>query len=456
MAFQQDGTKVQLASGGASWIHDNPGTNPFAAMPYMQYSHFGMEDVQLTAQSSPTKFAEVSYILENVGDVCLTLYLKVKSAKYGWPSGGDANQGQSPLLPWGAERAIHEAKLYSGDTLLDQYDTIFQRYYYNVCLNQDQKSKWDKMTSITQLDPANSDYCLAGQQLYVPLLFGFCTHNDQSLPTVAMFNKKIRVDITIPNGSKYGNWFDKGTYEVWAKVAYLQGEELNRVKFTNEYLMLGAFTGDAARIAKNTLEIKSKIDMTRCVKELYFGGGIYTNDQDNKNNGFPFEWPGEFKKTMSYANVFTSVCTDQGNFPATENQMGTCTQPHQSIGIVRLRPPFTLSSSSSNISTASIIADRSVVSAIHDSKYYNLVQPYYRHSGCPCPGYLNYSWALQPEITQPTGHINSSLFQNIEVNSTLRPGFTSKTDPPAQFQWYTNMISITKKGRGMLKHLSQE
>ena len=32
--------------------------------------------------------------------------------------------------------------------------------------------------------------CGSWEQLYLPLIFGFCTHNDQSLPTVAMFNKK--------------------------------------------------------------------------------------------------------------------------------------------------------------------------------------------------------------------------------------------------------------------------
>ena len=31
-------------------------------------------------------------------------------------------------------------KLYSGDTMIDQYDFNYQRWYYNIILNQDQKS----------------------------------------------------------------------------------------------------------------------------------------------------------------------------------------------------------------------------------------------------------------------------------------------------------------------------
>jgi hypothetical protein len=41
-------------------------------------------------------------------------------------------------------------------------------------------------------------------------------------------------------------------------------------------------------------------------------------------------------------------------------------------------------------------------------KFFNQVQPYQHHSGCPYPGVYAYSFALRPEEHQPTGACNFS------------------------------------------------
>lgn len=431
MAYKQDGTKIQLAAGGASWIHDSPGSNPFLPVSYTQYSHFGKEDVKLTPQSSPKQGAVVNFLLDNVGDVCLHMYVKVKS------------KGVNPPQGWLAERVATSFKLYSGDTLLDFYNTNYQRYYYNAYLSQDQKSKWDKMTS-----PESTQ----GEQLYLPLVFGFCQHGEETLPTVAMFNRKIRVEITFERGSAgYSGLFEYGTFEVWASVAYLRGKEFERTKFTNELLLLNTTTNDSKTIKNDSApwnvpaitELKAKMGLQRCVKEIFFGAVLDLGTFTRKNE-FPFEWVDEGNQNQSYSNVFISNAQ-------------TCTQPHQSLGVVRLKSANLMGSG--NIASAQIIADKRQVTPLMDQKFFNLLQTYYRHSGCPAPGYMYYSWALQPEITQPTGHINTSLFRDIEMIMNFRNGLSDNLtgdNDKIKFEWFSDMISFMQKRDGMLKYLSQE
>ena len=429
MAFKQDGTKIQLAAGGASWIHDDPGSNPFSPAHYTEYSHFGKEDVLLTPRTAISNNLPVDFILDNIGDVCINMYLKI-------------NTDETKTLPWAAERAIMSFKLYSGDTLLDTYDFKFNRYYYNFILNQDQKSKWDKMTS--------ADGQSAGEELFLPLLFGFCQHERQTLPTLAMFNKKIRVQLdcgviaVASNG--FTGYFDYNTLQVWATVGYLQGEEKARVKFTNEQLLLNTTTYDnmliASRFSVKDPDITQKIDMQKCVKELFFGA-YYQFDGGFPNN-FPFEWVDEFNSGTPYSNVFTTTA------------QVSC-QPHQSIGVVRLKSVDLVKSG--NITSAQIVADKTNITPVMDQKFFNTLQPYYRHSGCSAPGYMCYSWALKPEITQPTGHINASLFRNIEVKAHVRQALmdaANSDNANTYFEWYTNMISFMKKRNGMLQPISQE
>jgi hypothetical protein len=53
-------------------------------------------------------------------------------------------------------------------------------------------------------------------------------------------------------------------------------------------------------------------------------------------------------------------------------------------------------------------------------KYFNQVQPFNHHSGCPYPGVYSYSFALKPEEHQPTGTCNFSRIDNAQVQVTLK------------------------------------
>jgi hypothetical protein len=58
-----------------------------------------------------------------------------------------------------------------------------------------------------------------------------------------------------------------------------------------------------------------------------------------------------------------------------------------------------------------------------DGNYFNLIQTYDHHTNIPLsPGINVYSFALRPELHQPTGSCNFSRIETATLTMTLSPG----------------------------------
>ena len=417
MAFQLDGSKIQLASNGSSWIHENADTNPFLPAPYKQYSHFGKEDIQLSKKGDVDIGLTTEFILDTEADILLNLFLKIGITVI-------------ESSPWRAEKIIDTVRIFSGETELDFYNYAYQRVHYNFMLNQDKKSLWDKMTSSIYDNGRPTE-------LYLPLLFGFCQNDDQTLPHVAMINKNIRIEIKWDDSL---NNVNKENVTLWGNVAYLQGTELNRVKFTNEYLLLKTLDNETNDLETGITQLKQNIYMKRLVRDLTW---FMTDD---KSYGFGFNWP---TGGPGYPNQLMNPVTIHAH-----------AQPHQSSGVVRLTnslpaaPTVTvdMNISRGKMETGEFLLDKKSLFPVQKEKFFNLLQAYWRYPGCPQPGYYTYSWALDPTSTQPSGTLNSSLFEEIQLDMDL---YAATADDPL-ISWFSSMSTIMKKANGTLMPISKE
>ena len=417
MAFQLDGTKIQLASNGSSWIHKGDETNPFLPASYKQYSHFAQEDVSLTRYGriestlNTTEDQYSEYVLDTEADILLNLFFEVQV------NDSPTNSQE----PWSAENLIKEIRIFSGETLIDYYNKDYQRAYYNFMLNSDKKALWDKMTSYTGTP---STY------LYLPLIFGFCQNDDQTLPHVALINKNIHLEIVW--GDDLYTRFNKNNITLYGKVAYLQSQELNNVKFTNEYLLLKTLDNDKMTITDSTAtKLNEDFYMKRLVRDVFW----YL---DFKDTGYGFDWP-----------VTITTSTDEISDIMTTIASNAYTQPHLSAGVVRMKLEYNISQG--KMETGKFLLDKKTLFPLQKEKFFNLMQAYWRYSGCPQPGYYAYSWALDPEQTQPSGCLNTSLFNEIQLDMTLY-----EASPNLSMSWFSSMSTITKKANGTLIPISKE
>jgi hypothetical protein len=81
-------------------------------------------------------------------------------------------------------------------------------------------------------------------------------------------------------------------------------------------------------------------------------------------------------------------------------------------------------------------------------KYFNQVQPYNHHTGCPYPGIYSYSFALKPEEHQPTGTCNFSRIDNAQVQ-VVTAGTTNNAISMHMFATNYNVLRI-QSGMGGL------
>jgi hypothetical protein len=62
---------------------------------------------------------------------------------------------------------------------------------------------------------------------------------------------------------------------------------------------------------------------------------------------------------------------------------------------------------------------------VRDAGYFRLVQPYQFHTNVPTDTFIyTYSFAIRPEDLQPSGSLNASRIDSIQIQVALRP------DPP--------------------------
>ena len=414
MAFQLDGTKIQLASNGSSWIHEGGETNPFLPMPYKQYSHFAQEDISLTryggieSTSTQDLSRDTEYVLDTEADILLNLFFEIQV---------DSTPSDQP---WSAEYLIEEIRIFSGETLIDYYNKDYQRAYYNFMLNSDKKASWDKMTSSTGT---------ASSYLYLPLIFGFCQNDDQTLPHVALINKNIRLEVKW--GTSLYTRFNTNNVTLYGKVAFLQGQELNNVKYTNEYILLKTIDSDKMTISESTTtKLNEDFYMKRMVRDVFW----YL---DYKDMGYGFNWP----KTIAGGESISSIMTT--------NASNAYTQPHLSTGVVRMESGYNISQG--KMETGKFVLDKKTLFPLQKEKFFNLMQAYWRYPGCPQPGYYAYSWSLYPEKTQPSGSLNTSLFNEIQLYMSLY-----EASPNLTMSWFSSMNTITKKANGGLIPISKD
>lgn len=410
MAFQLDGTKIQLASNGSSWIHEGGETNPFLPEAYKQYSHFAQEDISLTRYGRIESSGSGEYVLDTEADILLNLFFEVQADD-------SPSEDQDP---WSAENLIEEIKIFSGETLIDYYNKDYQRAYYNFMLNSDKKSTWDKMTSYTGTPSS---------PLYLPLIFGFCQNDDQTLPHVALINKNIRIEVVW--GESLTTRFNTSNITLYGKVAFLQGQELNNVKFTNEYLLLKTLDNDKMTITDETAtKLNEDFFMKRMVRDVFW----YL---DFKDTGYGFDWPTTVTSSSSISDIMTTTASN------------AYTQPHLSAGVVRMKAEYNISQG--KMETGKFLLDKKTLFPLQKEQFFNLMQAYWRYSGCPQPGYYAYSWSLYPEKTQPSGSLNTSLFNEIQLDMSLY-----NASPNLTMSWFSSMSTVTKKANGALMPISKD
>ena len=398
------GGLMQLVAYGAQdvYLTGNPKVTFFQAV-YKRHTNFAMENIEQTVNGTAARSGRVSVTIARNGDLVGDMYVELQSAAANsrTSAGDDCN--------WVAERAIASAELSIGGQRIDKHYQRWWRLYSELYLDESKKANWAKMTT-----------ALTGKTVYLPLIFFFNRNPGLYLPLIALQYHEVRIDFDL--ASTFDSYLSTNVFKVYANYVYLDTEERRRfAQKGHEYLIeqvqhTGSDTVSATGSAQN-----KRLSYNHPVKEL-----VWCFNDPASDNVATSLWnftsePGRTGIVLE-ADAFSGLSAN-AYVPIT-----------QGTGVPLLRSG--INGWSAKKFTEEVVGPLSEFKLVlngqdrfkaQKGKYFNQVQTYNHHSGCPYPGVYAYSFALKPEEHQPTGTCNFSRIDNAQVAVTLPAAVANTT-----------------------------
>ena len=387
---------MQLVAYGAQdvYLTGNPKVTFFQAV-YKRHTNFAMENIEQTVNGTASNSGRVSVTIARNGDLVSDMYVELK-AKGTIVKTATAAGALDDC--WAAERAIKDVELSVGGQRIDKHYQRWWRLYSELYLDESKKATWGKMTS-----PAVDD-----GQMFLPLIFFFNRNPGLALPLIALQYHEVRLDFDL--SSEFSSYTDGTTFKVWANYIYLDTEERRRfAQKGHEYLIEQVqHTGVDTVDATGTKQIR--LSYNHPVKELVWclaGSGADGLWNFGKAAGVA----DAIALKAGPSDVSTSVGDQALPISAATGAPVVVTAGHLN------RVAWTEEAQGAMTKFKLVLNGQDRFKG-QGGKYFNQVQPFNHHSGCPFPGVYSYSFALKPEEHQPTGTCNFSRIDNAQVSIT--------------------------------------
>ena len=413
------GGLMQLVAYGAQdvYLTGNPKVTFFQAV-YKRHTNFAMENIEQTVNGTSANSGRVSVTIARNGDLVGDMYLELKAK-----SGLDTRTSDADYN-WVAERAINNVELSIGGQRIDKHYQKWWRLYDNLYHDEAKKATYAKM--------ATTD---GNKTVYLPLLFFFNRNPGLYLPLIALQYHEVRIDIDL--ASDFDTFLDTTAgVKVWANYIYLDTEERRRfAQKGHEYLIEQVqHTGNDSVTSGQVKQVR--LSYNHPVKELVW---CFSNTSAKSSL-----W------NFTSKNLNTEIVLDSD---ATALADSNCFVPlSQGAGVPLLAVGSQGSSEAYTEENAGPLSEFKLVLNGQDrfkqqkGKYFNQVQAFNHHTGCPAPGVYSYSFALKPEEHQPTGTCNFSRIDNAQVAVTMN---TTTADTMHMFATNYNVLRV-QSGMGGL------
>ena len=406
------GGKLQLAFRGPqdAYISGRPQMTFFKAI-YKRYTNFAKECVWLPFDGNPKQGGKSTAIIDRQGDLVqemfITADLPITAPQFS--SGG-------MWASYTTEKLIDSVSLYIGNQEIDKHYALWWRLYSELCRNDAKKAQYSKMTSADSVGTC---------RVYLPLIFFFNRNPGLALPLISIPNQQVRVEFEWSNfqGFLWTNT-DAGdapiisapSVKCWANYIYLDKEErevmsnkeqsylIDQVQYSGRESIPATSAVSVVGATPSGPTFRVPLNFKHPVKELVWC--------------FPaFEGLGGITNGGTLLIDLSPVIVIGGNEQ---------TEPHLSGGTVRLIDGESVSETANGpLASMHIEINKSKVAEEQGGKYYNNMQPFENHSGCPTPGIYNFSFALEPESIKPTGSCNFSRIEDaacfLRLNDTTIP-----------------------------------
>lgn len=428
------------------YITGNPDIT-FFQLVYKRHTNFAMENIQQTYSGTLGNLNQITVLIAKNGDLAGEMYVELQPIE-GLKNFSNVNHYSTE---WLAERAIASVELNIGGQLVDKHYQKWWRLYSELYLPADKKRLWAKMTSYP-IDTTSADDT---RKVFLPLLFFFNRNPGLYLPIMALSQSEVKLIFNL--SGKFANYFTLTRFTLWCNFVFIDTEERKRLMVKGrDYLIEQVQHQGAISVTQGATQYKT-LNYVNPVKEL-----IWCFEPSNRTVGESVYWNTTYPAYQ---------CTITSN-PMSNTAVGVTSTDVQSTGgtlslairdmsavATRAHSGYWLEEPASNLfNTYSVGPMKEFLLQFNSvdrfkeqsGKYFNQIQPYQYHSGCPYPGIYSYSFALKPEEYQPSGACNFSRFDSIQAKVTMKSmSDADKLDLMYMFAVSYNVFSV-KNGMGGL------
>jgi hypothetical protein len=400
------GGLMQLVAYGAQdvYLTGNPKVTFFQAV-YKRHTNFAMENIEQTVNGTAADSGRVSVTIARNGDLVGDMYIELQSN-----AAATITTSAVADACWVAERAVNNVELSIGGQRIDKHYQKWWRLYDNLYHDEAKKASYAKMTTAA-----------TGKTVYLPLVFFFNRNPGLYLPLIALQYHEVRIDIDL--ASDMETYVNKNVFKVWANYVYLDTEERRRfAQKGHEYLIeqvqhTGSDTVTSAAPKQVRLSYNHPIkELVWCFSNTAARSSLWNFTSANQLGDIVLE---SNARAVSESNCYVPITQGSG-------------APLLAVGAAGSDIDFT-EETAGPLSTFKLVLNGQDRFKEQAGKYFNQVQAFNHHTGCPYPGVYSYSFALKPEEHQPTGTCNFSRIDNAQVAVTMKA-----TDATTMHMFATN------------------
>ena len=408
------GALVQLASSGVqnSIVCDSDYT-PFKAK-ISRPSCFALEPKKIDFGSGQVKYGgSASAAITYNADLLTKLFLVVElsaSATSNTELYDSATSTSKCAFTEDIGRAmISEVSLEIGSVTHNKFDDVFLHTMDDYRITSDQASS--ELTGRTfngsGLSSSLEEMPFVPHKFYIPLPFWFCNEYHNALPLVASHLSEARVRLKLRNKEELIKDISGGGNTNWANAL-----AINDVYLIGEYV----FLSDATRHAF------AKISHWFLIKQVQAENVSITSGKTS------------VKQRLSFNHMVTELIWMMRK-TAEKTALNYYNFSGEETGATIGAPQYDA------FSKAAIYLNNNERLMQMDPIYFRVVQPRMHHTCLPREFIYSYSFALQPELASPSGAINMSRIENVELRLEFTSALTQGFDLLVYASNY-NMVSI--------------
>jgi hypothetical protein len=426
------GGLLQLVAVGKQdlFLTGNPQIS-FFKMVYRRHTNFATEAQPMYFDGTPNFGQRVTCLIPRRGDLLGRVYLDVTL-----PLLKDTEGNPLAYTNSIGNALISEITFEVGEQEIDRQTGEWMEIWTQLTTPAGQRDALDQMigrvgsTLPTELPLPIGPILAPGPQseglrLLIPLQFYFCNNPGLYLPLIALQYHPIRINITLrplqqlfwknpniylPNPLDQCNWKPACQTSVdctkqivnmmlWGEYVYLDVEERRMfVSTSHEYLIEQVqYTPPYAITAQQTTATIS-VEFNHPIKEFFFVA--QRDEMINRNEWFNY----------------SSLAVNEPCPAAVQAYLNPFNNPGGRTDL---------------IASAKLQLDGYDRFAYRGPQYFRLEQPYEHHTFTPVNEYIyNYSLALRPEDSQPTGTMNASRIDSIVWQIQMNPILSNPTIEP--------------------------